>query len=554
MCQVDWYPNQSIDIAGIAYGTFRTGTLASMYCNVYTSESTLTQTTQGYDVSIVVSFPQPLPNTLLPAWARGTTAEGVTGDWVPVGAHIVAYDELLAQEPPYGSGGGGSSGIGSSGDNPVAPPNLPSNTCGGDINFNSLLNQYSDGTLAATLTASTDPVGSGAAGWVNEVQNGHLTSRSGELANSGSATAMSMDTEIALLPFNSSPGNAGGIYAVIGDYYFSHPAPFCNVVLNYGFPAFTNESGGASIKGYVRSFDLSGAQVDPTPSIYSVTLNPPLVSGGTSTATITGINFGLAAGSLGLCYSGDDPCDGSDGADVSVTGITSWTTSSITATLNAAASAVGPYDVQVTSVGAGLGFQSNGTTTAQSNHGTFQVQTQMPAPCGDQRDTITQEYITYGVQLLPQCSWYTQTAHSAYYTFSQFNVHGSYAWALVKLPSTTSQSSGYGLDRWTQLIGSLQTINSAYRSPAHNAQIGGNPRSRHMFGDAVDLNNATHSLAEYTQKACAASVAAAKTYGGVTCASQPDASADYVEPTTLACHLNCVHADWRNHNRNQYSQ
>jgi len=174
--------------------------------------------------------------------------------------------------------------------------------------------------------------------------------------------------------------------------------------------------------------------------------------------------------------------------------------------------------------------------------------------CGDERDTIIQEYITYHVSLIPQCSWFTQSAHSQYFSFSQLNVNGVYSWALVKAPLTVDKSSLYGLDRWSDLLGGSQTINSAYRSPAHNASIGGRPGSRHQFGDAADLNNFSQSLPEYTQKACAASVAQTNARKEVSCSPQPDAGADYVEPTTLACQLKCVHADWRNHNVNQYSQ
>jgi hypothetical protein len=64
--------------------------LSSAYCNVYTAESTLVQTAQGYDVSIVVSFPEPLPNPLLPAWTRGITKAGAVGAWTPVGAHSLS--------------------------------------------------------------------------------------------------------------------------------------------------------------------------------------------------------------------------------------------------------------------------------------------------------------------------------------------------------------------------------------------------------------------------------------------------------------------------------
>jgi uncharacterized protein YcbK (DUF882 family) len=34
---------------------------------------------------------------------------------------------------------------------------------------------------------------------------------------------------------------------------------------------------------------------------------------------------------------------------------------------------------------------------------------------------------------------------------------------------------------------------SAYRSPIHNARVGGAPRSRHLFGDAFDIRRSGHN-------------------------------------------------------------
>ncbi|NIQ13398.1 MAG: hypothetical protein GTO02_03000 [Candidatus Dadabacteria bacterium] len=41
------------------------------------------------------------------------------------------------------------------------------------------------------------------------------------------------------------------------------------------------------------------------------------------------------------------------------------------------------------------------------------------------------------------------------------------------------------------LVGPLK-VNSAYRSPEHNARVGGTPHSKHVYGKAFDI--ATHHL------------------------------------------------------------
>lgn len=195
---------------------------------------------------------------------------------------------------------------------------------------------------------------------------------------------------------------------------------------------------------------------------------------------------------------------------------------------------------------------------------------------GDQRNTITTEYITYNVTdssiagkgsaFVPQCAWFTQTGQSAYYNFQQLGNIGKqpYAWALIKNPLTVNMNNGYGLDDWTNLLwqagwGSSQIILSTYRPPAYNEQKEGAANSRHQFGDAVDIQNVSQTQAEHDAKVCLASlneaVVLSPSGGGVV--SCPDwmtydAAADYVEPTNLACGLRCVHADWRNHDYNVY--
>jgi hypothetical protein len=148
--------------------------------------------------------------------------------------------------------------------------------------------------------------------------------------------------------------------------------------------------------------------------------------------------------------------------------------------------------------------------------------------CGDQRDSIKQEYVNYSVSLSPMCLDFTQSRHSSYFGFGEINT-GDYSWALVRDPLIAS--SGYGLDQWRANYGSSRIINSSYRNPARNASVGGAAQSRHMYGDAADLRNQSGSVSEWNAMQTAAS----------------NAGADFIEPQNGPCGLACTHADWRNH-------
>jgi hypothetical protein len=253
VCQLDWNTAGNLNITGIAYGNFGGGQISSTYCNVYTGESSLMQTAQGYDVTVVLSFPQPLPNTILPAWTRGIPKTSGISSFTPVGAHIAPRVE---ENPDPEDGDDGDDPP----DDPItfAPSSGQSEPppCAGQPIFGSQLSRYSDGTLAAALTASADTEGN--PGWENWTQNGHLLSPSGELANTGMANASSTDDNVAVLPFNSGAGNPGGTYQVVGDFYFEHPHPSCSVIFNLGFPGYIEEngSGRAAILGYTRTFNV----------------------------------------------------------------------------------------------------------------------------------------------------------------------------------------------------------------------------------------------------------------------------------------------------------
>ena len=84
--------------------------------------------------------------------------------------------------------------------------------------------------------------------------------------------------------------------------------------------------------------------------------------------------------------------------------------------------------------------------------------------CGDQRDTIITEYVTYGVGLSPACPDFTQSRHSAYFSFGEINT-GDFSWALVKDALIAAESSGYGLDKWRSNYGAARIVNSSYRNP-----------------------------------------------------------------------------------------
>ena len=174
--------------------------------------------------------------------------------------------------------------------------------------------------------------------------------------------------------------------------------------------------------------------------------------------------------------------------------------------------------------------------------------------CHDRRDQLIAEYGSIPVldksynqpwpRFTPNCFELTNSAHSAYFQFSEIASNPTFGWALIKYPLVVPASSGYGLDKWRQIYGSPRIINSGYRDPVHNADpaVGGKPGSRHQFGDAVDLQNESGGLQEWQEM--------------WTDAGSPGdrntAQADWREPRTGHCQLSCVHADWRRTDRNKY--
>jgi hypothetical protein len=200
----------------------------------------------------------------------------------------------------------------------------------------------------------------------------------------------------------------------------------------------------------------------------------------------------------------------------------------------------------------------------------------LPVTCGDPMlDKLGEEYedyqaldVTFTLDYPPACSDFTQAARSVYFPFSGLNRPGPntsplYNWALIRYPLSAAAfvNSTVGLDAWIALLGFPQIINSGYRSPSQNATAGGSPTSRHMWGDAIDLQNQAHASgpptdcnprwpnppSPNTTNACLTQYhkmvqAAWGNDFGV------NAGAAWVEPwyPPFTCRYNCVHADWSN--------
>lgn len=152
--------------------------------------------------------------------------------------------------------------------------------------------------------------------------------------------------------------------------------------------------------------------------------------------------------------------------------------------------------------------------------------------CNDERDTMIGEYNSMAPGLpTPSCGSFTRTSSNPYYGYSQLTVNSPHSWAIIRSPLQIGSNATYGLARWiVEIDGVPRTLNSVYRCPHKNAQVGGAPSSRQMAGDAVDLDVSSNGYDEWKVYADAAW----------------RAGASYVEPTNLPCGTNCTHADWRN--------
>jgi Peptidase M15 len=149
--------------------------------------------------------------------------------------------------------------------------------------------------------------------------------------------------------------------------------------------------------------------------------------------------------------------------------------------------------------------------------------------CGDIRDTIIGEYLSYDVDLQPQCNFFTSGVNTEYFTYSQLN-YPSPRTAPAKYPDAIFTEAALGfVNNWYSRV--TFPINSGYRCPSQNAAAGGTHNSNHMNGVAFDAGNSAKTQAQWNALKSAA----------------VQAGADWTEPQTGPCGLGCVHGDVRNH-------
>jgi hypothetical protein len=111
-----------------------------------------------------------------------------------------------------------------------------------------------------------------------------------------------------------------------------------------------------------------------------------------------------------------------------------------------------------------------------------------PDSCGDERDKLIAEYQSNGVGWRPFCSSFTQsTPTQSQYDFGSprqvgtWCVDDDYHWAVLKDSVTAN------LYCVVANYGSTPAMTSGYRSPIRNAAVNGATNSRHLYGDAADL-------------------------------------------------------------------
>jgi hypothetical protein len=153
--------------------------------------------------------------------------------------------------------------------------------------------------------------------------------------------------------------------------------------------------------------------------------------------------------------------------------------------------------------------------------------------CGDERDPLIAQYDAYSVGFTPYCwdfmNGASYPANNLYARYPFISIRSPDApWAIVQSALTVPYPSIFGLDRMVQVYGDMFGLNSVYRTPQHNASVGGAQYSRHMFGDAIDAAAGTQAIWD------ALKVAAETAY------------ADYIEPLSQSG-VGHVHADWRAH-------
>ncbi len=177
----------------------------------------------------------------------------------------------------------------------------------------------------------------------------------------------------------------------------------------------------------------------------------------------------------------------------------------------------------------GPGPQVETRTSAPPVPPTHSSSTASSQTCGDVRDTIKAEYVSYRVGFQPQCNYFDTDASSEYFVFSQYN-YPSRATAPAKYPYAilTQQLLGFA-DNWYTRV--TFPITSGYRCPSQNLAAGGTHNSNHMRGIAIDAGNTGGT---------------STTWNTLLNASKA-AGADWTEPQIGPCKLACVHGDLRYH-------
>jgi hypothetical protein len=132
--------------------------------------------------------------------------------------------------------------------------------------------------------------------------------------------------------------------------------------------------------------------------------------------------------------------------------------------------------------------------------------------------SLIAQYPVHGVSWTPSCGDFTQTSAATYFSFAELKSPDA-DWAIL----TSSVTAG--LDAIRSGRGSALTLSRAYSTPAHNSEISTASNSRHVYGDAGDIQTGSQAMwSEVSQLA----------KGTGAC----------VEPQ-LQSTLSHVHADWR---------
>ena len=166
--------------------------------------------------------------------------------------------------------------------------------------------------------------------------------------------------------------------------------------------------------------------------------------------------------------------------------------------------------------------------------------------CGDDRDQLTPEYVTYGADFFPTCFEFMSgvtyalqfaSASQSFPFSTQMNTDDIKAgdhpsWAILR------NSMVNGSLNVQTTYGQQMKINSAYRSPKVQSKHG-HPHDRHIHGDAVDI--ATTQLTYQSMRNAALQASSQQT-----CVEDFATAAADCKNQSPACNpYNHVHVDWR---------